>query len=98
MSTVQLAGAVGVNARLGLVAGISYLKLSFTYFYLFSSPFSGESGNTRLVVSACFNKNREIIHEMFWFYISGRDVKHHHKGLVVQNVINVELLQLDLFK
>lgn len=77
MFTVQVAGSVGVNVRLGLVAVIPYLKLSFTYFYLFSSPFSVESGNTCLVGSAYFSKNREIIREMFWFYISGRDVKHH---------------------
>lgn len=53
MSTVQLAGAVGgVNARLGLVAGILYLKVAFSYLYLFSSPFSGESGNISYVLYA----------------------------------------------
>lgn len=98
VSTVQLAGAVGVNARLGLVADIPYLKLSFTYFCLSSSLFSVESGNTCFVGSVCFSKNREIINEVFWFYINGTDVKHHCKGVVVQNVINVALLQLDLFK
>jgi len=51
MPTVQLAGVAGVNARLGLDIQIPYLKLSFTYFYLFSSPFKVESGNTPLLHS-----------------------------------------------
>lgn len=68
MPTVQLAGAAGVNARQGLGTGIPYLKLSFTYFYLFSSPFRVESGSSHLSFGyVCSGKNRAIVDEMLWF-------------------------------
>lgn len=51
MPTPQLAG---VNARLRLVTGVSYHKLSFTCFNLFSLPFRLESGYTPPVMLCVF--------------------------------------------